>query len=319
MTGISLMDFTEFYMGGREQSTLSNYKSAFRMVTEQARELGTLVFHWGEGEMAGLVVKVTKDKRGENMMKKVSAVVNMLFEVVGLEPPTKGSSLRIVKMAAVKKMNLGKGRKKQKQVMTLADMSLLIRKIYLEGTRVSLLRRRFLALMIVLFFGVKRFSDVNKIKVKDVLFKKDGSVEVWMKSSKTDAMARGRIFKISGQRNGGITMGDILHWYVKSMRLRQDDYFFCKVGSQGKVVPREYLRYSEARLCLLREQERVGLKGLSLHSGRVGGDTEASEAGVTRGEIKEAGGWKSAAVDTYIQARGRGKVVSKALVKGLRL
>ena len=73
------------------------------------------------------------------------------------------------------------------------------------------------------------------------------------------------------------------------------------------------LRYSEARLCLLREQEKVGLTGLSLHSGRVGGATEASEAGVTRGEIKEAGGWKSAAVDTYIQARGRGKV------KGLRL
>ena len=45
------------------------------------------------------------------------------------------------------------------------------------------------------------------------------------------------------------------------------------------------LRYSEARLCLLREQEKVGLTGLSLHSGRVGGATEASEEEGSGGHI----------------------------------
>ena len=63
----------------------------------------------------------------------------------------------------------------------------------------------------------------------------------------------------------------------------------------------------------------MGIHGLTLHSGRVGGATEASEEGVNRARIKEAGGWKSSAVDVYIQSRARGKEVSRALVKALRL
>ena len=51
MTVITVVDFTEFYMGGREQSTMASYKTVFRLVIEQARELGG----GGDGRAGGQV------------------------------------------------------------------------------------------------------------------------------------------------------------------------------------------------------------------------------------------------------------------------
>ena len=47
------------------------------------------MFEWDEGEVVGLMVKIAKEQKGENFMKKASAVVNMLFEAAGMEGPTK--------------------------------------------------------------------------------------------------------------------------------------------------------------------------------------------------------------------------------------
>ena len=178
-------------------------------------------------------------------------------------------------------------------------------------------RRRFLALMLVTFFGVKRFSDVNKVKVRDVDFKEDGSVEVWMKYSKTDSVGKGEVFKITGRRSRGVSVGTILRWYIKILRLGLDDFLFCKLGSKGEVYGKDFMKYGEARKSVEEEQKKLGFEGLTLHSARVGGATEAAACGVGRAEIKEAGGWRSNAVDIYVQANGKGKAVNRALVDRL--
>ena len=209
MTGVTAEDYTEFYLGGRGVSTFAGYRSAYKMVLGHAKDIGTSVFHWGEGEVVGLVVKIAKEKKVENMMKKCSAVVNMLFEAAGLEAPTKGASLKKVRVTALKMMNATK-RKKVKKAMSIEEVSKMIRVIYLEERGVEKERRRCLALMLVTFFGVKRFSDVNKVRVRDVDFKGDGSVEVWMKYSKTDSVGKGEVFKITGRRSRGVSVGKIL-------------------------------------------------------------------------------------------------------------
>ena len=135
-----------------------------------------------------------------------------------------------------------------------------------------------------------------------------------MGSSKTDAVGRGSIFKMSGRVTAGVSVGGILGWYIKSLKLDRMDYLFCKFGSEGEVLGKEFVRYREARASLVLEQRRLGLEGLTLHSGRVGGATEAAGLGVGRAEIKEAGGWRSEQVDCYIQAKGKGKAVSRALM-----
>ena len=91
MTGVSVEDYTEFYLGGRGVKTLANYESAYKVLMGHAADIGTSVFPWGEGEIVGLVCKITKEKNGENMMKRCNAVVNMLFEAAGFEAPTKGA------------------------------------------------------------------------------------------------------------------------------------------------------------------------------------------------------------------------------------
>ena len=102
-------------------------------------------------------------------------------------------------------------------------------------------RRRFLALMLVTFFGVKRFSDVNKVRVRDVDFKGDGSVEVWMKYSKKDSVGKGEVFKIPGRRSRGVSVGKILRWYIRSLRLGLDEFLFCRLGSRGEVFGKDFM------------------------------------------------------------------------------
>ena len=98
---------------------------------------------------------------------------------------------------------------------SLEDVKTIIEKIYLKKSFGDyLVKKRFLALQLVLFFGLKRFSDVNMIKVKDVNFKKDGSVEIWMRKTKTDAVARGKSFVLTEEElQCGCSIGSMLQWY----------------------------------------------------------------------------------------------------------
>ena len=88
LRGIGEDDFASFYLEGRADSTMKNYNGAFRFVWSHTQEIGRSVFDWGEGEVAGLLVRIAKEGKGENFMRKASAVVNMLFEVAGMEGPT---------------------------------------------------------------------------------------------------------------------------------------------------------------------------------------------------------------------------------------
>ena len=125
--GISVKDFTEFYLGGRERKTIAGYEGAFKWVRGFAKQCGSAVIDWGEGEVAGLVVKLTKEKKGENLMKKCSAVVNLLSEAMGKEAPTKSGALKMVKKTAVKVMNKDKQRRAEKTPMTVEVMAKMIK------------------------------------------------------------------------------------------------------------------------------------------------------------------------------------------------
>ena len=122
-----------------------------------------------------------------------------------------------------------------------------------------------------------------------------------------------------GLKSGGVSVAKILRWYEQSLGLQQEDYFFCKIGRKNDVLGSDFIKYQEARVSLDREQEYLGIKGLTMHSGRVGAATEAPEEGVSRDNIKVAGDWRSAAVDGYIKSKDKGKKVSRALVRALRI
>ena len=321
MKGIGKEDLASFYLEGRAENTVKNYGGAFKFVWSHAKVIGRFVFEWDEGEMAGLMVKLAREEKGENFMKKTSAVVNMLFEAAGLEVPTRGDVLKMVKKAVVKKMNVKKEKPLERKGTSLEDAEKMVRKIYLKmGNKAPAVKKQFLALQLVLFTGLKRFSDVNRILVKDLEFKEDNSLEVWMKRSKTDQESKGEKFVISGERmRNGASVPDIMRWYLKAMKLKESAYVFCHIDQKNECHQDRFITYAEARRVMIKEQVWLGLRKISLHSGRIGGATEAAAAGAGRAAIMRAGGWRSGAVDTYIRPTEEGQEVSRMLVRRLQV
>ena len=319
--GIGKEDLASFYLEGRAENTMKNYAGAFRFVWVHAKSIGRSVFEWGEGEMAGMMVKLAKEEKGENMMKKTSAVVNMLFEAAGIEGPTKGDVLKMVKKAAVKKMNLKKEKPLERKGTSLEDVERMVKEIYLKmGNKAPVIKKQFLALQLVLFTGLKRFSDVNMIQVKDLEFKEDKSLVVWIKKSKTDQLSRGEKFVISGEKMmNGASVPDIVRWYLEAVQLEESAYVFCHIDQRSVCHPDRFITYAEARRIMMREQVLIGMRRLSLHSGRIGGASEAAAAGAGRAAIMKAGGWRSSAVDSYIRPTEEGQEVSRRLVKKLQV
>jgi integrase len=230
----------------------------------------------------------------------------------------RGNVLKSIKKAAIKKMNSGKELRNRRGA-SLEDIARMIKMIYIQGGQDAPWEsKRFLTLFLLMFFGIKRFSDVNKLRLKDFTFTENGVVEVWMRSSKTDTLGRGKKFSISNEIKDGITFKSVLMWYLKGHEVKSEDYVFFS-SKRGKIKYEECIGYQEARRSLMVEQARLGLTGLMLHSGRIGGASEAAEAGVRTADIMKLGNWKSRAVDAYIRPKGKMAQVSEVLMKKLKL
>ena len=193
---------------------------------------------------------------------------------------------------------------------SLEDIMVMVRDIYkVPASRVEPARRRFLVMQLLLFFGIKRFSDISLLRMKDISFRKDGSVEVFVRKSKTDQMARGASFFLSGRKKGGVCLPEILKWYMKGFEMKGEDVMFPRFrNSKEGVVPIKSVSvsYGTALGQLKKEVKRLGLRNISLHSGRIGAATAGAQAGVSREQLKACGGCKSDAVDTYIRVKRPG-------------
>ena len=74
----------------------------------------------------------------------------------------------------------------------MEDMEVFIKRIFTgERKDDSLSKKRMLALLCLLFFGVRRFDDVQRIKVKDVTVVGEDKVEIKLGRTKTDQTAKG--------------------------------------------------------------------------------------------------------------------------------
>ena len=299
------------------------YASAFKRVWAHAEDTKASLFGWGEGEMMGMLIKLEKEGAAENMLKQVMAVVGLVFEVMGRGSPTKSELVLKVKKTCIKRGNKRKVvRSGQFWVgCTLGDVKKMIEDIYVSpASEVDPCRRRFLVTQLFLFFGVKRFSDIATLKVKDVSFKTDGSLEVFFRKSKTDQVGRGASFFLSGKKVGGVFLPEMVRWYVGGLGLKGEEMLFPRMRhSKGEVVPikRLAVSYGSAAGQLKAKVKRLGLGNISLHSGRIGAATAGAMAGISREHLKACGGWKSDAVNLYIQVDKPGIAFSGKMLRRL--
>ena len=68
-----------------------------------------------------------------------------------------------------------------------------------------------IVMQVVLFQGMKRFSDIERVRVVDVRFRDDGVVEITMGKTKTDQEVRGSTFVLMvGDVKRGLLMAAML-------------------------------------------------------------------------------------------------------------
>ena len=125
---------------------------------------------------------------------------------------------------------------------------------------------------------------------------------------------------ISGERmRNRASVPDIMKWYLEAMKLKKSSYVFCYIDQKNKCHEDRFITYAEARKVMIKEQVGLGLRKIWLHSGRIGGASEAAAAGAGRAAIMRAGGWRSGAVDTYIRPMEEGQEVSRRLIRRLQV
>ena len=196
--------------------------------------------------------------------------------------------------------------------MELAHVKLLIlikRYFKKPAKKVSPGDRRFLVMMLVMFFGMRRFGDIKELCVEDVCVLERGDLEIDVKKSKTDQEGRGFVFHISGERHNGFSVPMVVEWYVKSVGLRGEDYLFPRFRNAGGKVVAQVKRpvgYGTVAAQLKKWCRREQVPDLTLHSGRRGGCTLAVAVGLDKMTIKKIGDWSSDAVKEYFQPKQAG-------------
>ena len=91
-------------------------------------------------------------------------------------------------------------RKKAKSVMSLDHMRLLICKLFKRpAVKVKPADWRFLVMMLLLFFGMKRFDDIKRLRVCDINVLREGHLEFYVNSSKTDQPGKVSFFILQGK------------------------------------------------------------------------------------------------------------------------
>ena len=207
--------FVDLYLAGRSKRTFPTYDMAFRKIWVHGKEIGKLPFWWSDMDFAGHLVLLNDNKATVNMFKQASAVMTLLKELVGLDTVVVSSVVKIVKRGCVKAAGdrVAKKGKKERTVMTLDHVRLLIGRYYKKPARKVCPRdRRFLLHQLLMFFGMRRFDDRREVRVGDVSVLEDRDLEIFVTRSKTDQDGLGFVFHMSGEKYKGFLILEVLKW-----------------------------------------------------------------------------------------------------------
>ena len=307
-------EHASFYLRGREASTILTYNTEYRKLVKFCEQSKKHICCLKERDVVSFIIWRAQDKVSEVQLKQGLAVVSLLAEVCGFESPTKSPVVSKVKMAVMKEANEGR-RKVERIEMTRKTLRKIVKSCYNKDFRkVTPERRRFLIMKIFCFLGVRRFSDIHKIRRRNVEVREDGRVKVWVEKSKIDKKREGFEFVLTKAKICKLSVTSLVTWYLKSLGDIAGDAFIFPVFRRGKPVCSQAVSYNAARMQLNKIREELGLGKITWHSGRIGAASEASRRRVSRNVIKRSGGWRSSAVDTYMRVVDAGVLVGDALL-----
>ena len=188
-----------------------------------------------ERDIVSFLIWRSKSGVSETQVKQGLAVISLLCEVCGFESPAKSPMVSKVKMAVLKQVNEGK-RKVVREGMTKRILEKIMKACYRKDHRkVTPERRRFLLMKIFCFLGMRRFNDIHKVRRRNVEFREDGRVKVWVEKSKTDAKREGFEFVLTKRKIRGVSVTKLVRWYLDSFGDIPAEGFVFPVFRRGKA------------------------------------------------------------------------------------
>ena len=80
-------ELADFYLRGREASTIGVYAGEYKRLAEYCRDFGKSIFELGENEVMAYLIFRSKSGVSEAQMKQALAVLSLIYEVCGLQSP----------------------------------------------------------------------------------------------------------------------------------------------------------------------------------------------------------------------------------------
>ena len=300
----------ELYLRGREGSTMKSYESSYRALCVLCRASEVSVFSLGEAERCQLWSMAREKGFTASKVRGISAVLALVNEVMGTTEVVSGRE-KTIKKGLLKESNLLAKPKKKREVGVWQDVESLIKGAERSG---GFKEWRTAVMVTVCFFGCKRFGDVNRVKVEDVVMARD-IITVFMRKSKTDELNEGASFKMEAAGKK-FSIREFLQSYIRRFGLRGKDGLFpasLTKGSKEKAVSYAVMYHSLEAL-----KKDLDLDpGLTWHSFRIGSATRGTKLGVRRSVIKGAGLCKSSCVDLYCREEEAGVVLSRELLNDI--
>ena len=188
----------------------------------------------------------------------------------------------------------------RKRPFSREQVAAMVRELALDSDCFKL---RTAVMIAVGFAGFMRWDDLQRIRVGNIAFHSK-HMEIQLEKRKNDQMRQGTSVFISkqGQEIGAYALCQRL---IQTAGLESEDLLLSNLVKKKERWTRKKgsLNYTRARELL---QEAVGKAGMDptefgLHSLRSGGTTAAAAAKVPQRLLKRQGGWRSEAVNVYIQ------------------
>ena len=275
----------EAFLEGRAPGTMVGYGTAYKKVRGAMETLGITWDNVTSVGVAKMLLRLHEDKQLAGI-GQVSAVITLIGDLLEKGALMQDPVVVQIKKTLVKRTRMGKDKVKRKPLPVL-----LMKKLHLKyfDAKTSLKKKRFLMKASLMFYGIKRHGDIEKLRWRDVSRSEDGAIKFSMFGTKTDQLRSGQEVVLGPQ------LGALWEWYVGAWRgtIPADGYIFPSLRKGGTEPEwNERQSYDCFRSELRLEAEVLGFHGITPHCSRIGGATAAGKGGATRADVKETGGWK---------------------------
>ena len=156
----------------------------------------------------------------------------LLFGCCDRASPAVGPLVSKIKVGVLKNVTLSK--RAPSSLWTPENLLMFVST--LSAPNRSFMDWRIMALQLLCYLSMRRFSDFQNIKVGDVTVLANGDLRLFQKIGKTFQLGQGSFMHVLNKPFGGFTVKNLMDKYVLRLGLGKDDYLFPRFAGFSTVV-----------------------------------------------------------------------------------